>query len=58
MESVKAKTGYEYFIPEEEYHMEDPREIGFWGTEAQIDTAKLAVEEQVVSRVRVVNSLI
>lgn len=50
MESVKAKTGCEYFIPEEEYHMEDPRNIGFWGTRVQIDAAKLAVGEQVVSK--------
>jgi hypothetical protein len=46
---TEAVTGCEIFIPEEEYHGEDPREIGFWGVRKNIDAAKKAIEERLVS---------
>jgi len=46
---IEAATGCEVFIPEEEYRGEDPREIGFWGVRKNIDAAKKAIEERLVS---------
>ena len=46
---TEAVTGCEIIIPDEEYHREDPREIGFHGVRTSIDAAKKAINEQLVS---------
>jgi hypothetical protein len=46
---TEVATGCKKFIPDEEYRGEDPREIGFWGVQKNIEAAKKAIEEQLVS---------
>jgi len=46
---TEAVTGCEIIIPDEEYHREDPREIGFHGVRTSIDAAKEAINERLVS---------
>lgn len=50
LRGVEKSSGCVIRVPPQEYHSEDPREIGFFGTRASVDSAKAAIQQHLDSR--------